>query len=67
MKYGFLVRHNGVYYPSGMDVPEGDTPSTSTNVEPPTPEVNTVANPEPSQGNDDDVDNTSTPVAAPDG
>ena len=28
MKYNYLVKHNGVLYPSGTEVPEGDTPVT---------------------------------------
>ena len=26
MKYKYTVKSNGVYYPAGADVPEGDTP-----------------------------------------
>lgn len=30
MKYTYAVKHNGVFYPAGADVPVGDEPKVET-------------------------------------
>lgn len=32
MKFNYLVKHNGVYYPSGTDVPMEEKPTTTKKV-----------------------------------